>query len=283
MFVRIVMQFLYLSQRGRPDIHTAVSFLCGRLRSPDIDDCKKLGRVLKYLNATIDLPLTLAADGSGLVQWWIDASFAVHQDMKGHTGGTMTLGKGSIYSTSVKQKLVTRIVGVHDVLPQILWTQYLLQSQGYPICKTTLYQDNKSSILLEKNGKQSSSKRTCHMHIRYFFVQDSVINKKITIVHCSSDNMIADYFTKPLQGKLFYKFRNEIMNIGFNSKCHSTHRSVLSNDEERIISDVVENDVANNDVFDATTLSFGTKSNRSYGDALLTKWNKDNILSHFFR
>jgi hypothetical protein len=217
----------------------------------------------------------LTADGSGLVQWWVDASFAVHQDMKGHTGGTMTLGKGSIYSTSVKQKLVTRssteseVVGVHDVLPQILWTQYFLQSQGYPTCEATLYQDNKSSILLEKNGKQSSSKRTRHMHIRYFFVQDCVINKKITIVHCSSDNMIADYFTKPLQGKLFYKFRDEIMNIGSNSKYHSTHRSVLSNDEERVISDVVENDVANNDVVDATTLSFGTKSNRSYRDALL--------------
>ena len=44
-FVRIVMQLLYLSQRGRPDIRTAVSFLCGRLKSPDVDDCKKLSIV----------------------------------------------------------------------------------------------------------------------------------------------------------------------------------------------------------------------------------------------
>jgi hypothetical protein len=145
--------------------------------------------------------------------------------MKGHKGVTMTLGKGSIYSTSVKQALVTQrsteseVVGVHDVLPQILWTQYFLQSQGYPICKATLYQHNKSSILLEKNGKQSSSKRTCHMHI-FFFVQDCVINKKITIVHCFSDKMIADYFTKSLQGKLFYKFRDESMNIGSSSRYH---------------------------------------------------------------
>jgi hypothetical protein len=28
--------------------------------------------------------------------------------MKGHTGGTMSMGKGCIYSTLVKQKLVTR-------------------------------------------------------------------------------------------------------------------------------------------------------------------------------
>jgi hypothetical protein len=109
-----------------------------------------------------------------------------------HTGGTMTLEKGSIYSTSVKPKLVTRIstesevVGVHDVLPQILWTYNFLQSQGYSINETKLFEDNKSSILLEMNGKQSSSECACHMRIRYFFVQDCEINKETTIIHCSS-------------------------------------------------------------------------------------------------
>jgi hypothetical protein len=56
------------------------------------------------------------------------------------------------------------------------------------------------------------------------------------------------------------------MNIGSKSKYHLTHRSVLSNDEERIITDVEENDVANNDVVDATTLSFSIKSHRNYRD-----------------
>jgi hypothetical protein len=47
--------------------------------------------------------------------------------MKGHSGGTMSIGNGCIYSTSVKQKLVTRsstmieVVGVYDVLPQAIW------------------------------------------------------------------------------------------------------------------------------------------------------------------
>ena len=42
MFVHLVMQGLYLSQHGRPDIRTAISFLCGRLHNPDEDDYKKL-------------------------------------------------------------------------------------------------------------------------------------------------------------------------------------------------------------------------------------------------
>ena len=58
-FVHVFMQLLYLSQQARPDIRTAVSFLCGRLHHPDMDDYKKAARVVKYLHGTIDLPLTL--------------------------------------------------------------------------------------------------------------------------------------------------------------------------------------------------------------------------------
>ena len=43
-FVHLVMQGLYLSQRGRPDICT--TFLCGRLHNPDEDDYKKLTQMI---------------------------------------------------------------------------------------------------------------------------------------------------------------------------------------------------------------------------------------------
>ena len=98
------MQLLYLSQRCQPDIRTAVSFLCGRLHHADGDDYKKVARVVKYLRATIDLPLILRRDETGVVKWWVDASYAVHPDMKVHTGGTLSLRKGSVYSTSVKRE-----------------------------------------------------------------------------------------------------------------------------------------------------------------------------------
>jgi hypothetical protein len=156
--------------------------------------------------------------------------------MKGHTGGTMSLGKGSIYSTSGKQKLVTRssteceIVGVHDVLPQLLWTGYFLIEQGFHVKETVLYQDNTSSILIEKNGRNSCSKRSRHMNIRYFFIKDQVDSKRVQIEHCPTEDMIADYFTKPLQGAPFRKLRDLIMNIDPSSVYHSNNsprRSVL--------------------------------------------------------
>ena len=157
-FVHLVTQGLYLSQQGRPDIRTAISFLCGRLHNPDEDDYKKLTRMMRYLCGMKDLILTLQANDDGIVRWWIDASYAVHEDMKGHTGATLSLGKGGIYNGSWKQKLVacssteSEWIGVYDVLPQVLWTKQFLEEQGWKDSTTVVYQDNTSSILLERNG-----------------------------------------------------------------------------------------------------------------------------------
>ena len=80
--------------------------------------------------------MTLEADNMSTITWWVDAAFGVHQDYKSHTGGTLSLGKGSIYSTSTKQKLNTKssteaeLVAVDDLMPQILWTRMFLEAQG---------------------------------------------------------------------------------------------------------------------------------------------------------
>jgi hypothetical protein len=131
--------------------------------------------------------------------------------MKGHTGGTMSMGKGSIYSTLGGQKIVTRssteceVVGVDDVLPQVIWTGYFLEEQGYPPTETIVYQDNLSAMQLEKNGRASSGKRTRHINIRYFFIKDKVDSGEVKLEWCPTKQMLADFFTKPLQGILFYR------------------------------------------------------------------------------
>jgi hypothetical protein len=111
-------------------------------------------------------------------------------DMKSHTGGAMTLGKGSMYSTSVKQKLMTRssteakVVAVHDVIPQMLWTAYFLKGQGVHVPDSILYQDNMSAMLLEKNQHASTSKQSRHMNIQYFFIADRAKNGELQIKYC---------------------------------------------------------------------------------------------------
>jgi hypothetical protein len=98
-------KLLFLSRRAWPDIQTAVSFLTKRVKAPDQDDCKKLCRTMQHLRGSIDLVLTLEADSDQILKWWVDASYAVHPDMKSHTGGTLSMGKGSTCSASKSQRL----------------------------------------------------------------------------------------------------------------------------------------------------------------------------------
>ena len=66
---------------------------------------------------------------------------------------------------------------------------------------------------METNGRKSPGKRSRHLHIRFFFVIDQKEKGNINIEFCPTDQMIADYMTKPLHGKKFKKFRQEIMNL----------------------------------------------------------------------
>ena len=101
---RIVARFLYVAKRVRPDLQVAVAFLCKQVKCPNTSDWKKLGRLVRYVKATIHLQLIVGSYGSGNMIWRIDALFAVHMDMKSHTGYCLTLGIGSpISETSTKK------------------------------------------------------------------------------------------------------------------------------------------------------------------------------------
>ena len=166
---------LFATKRARPDIHTSVAFLTTRVICPDEDDWNKLLCMMRYLRGTKELPLILSADSTNIVKWWVDGSYGIHPDARSQTGGTTSLGKVSFMSTSIKQRLNTRssieteLVAADDLMPHICWTNYFLEFQGYHFYSTIVYQDNQSAILLKNNGRASSSKRTKHLNIRYFF------------------------------------------------------------------------------------------------------------------
>ena len=190
LFHEFVAKLLFLGKRAIPDLKTAISFLSIRVREPDTDDYKKLIRLMKYLKSTRDIPLTLEAENSVCIQWWVDASFAVHPDMKSHLGAMMSMGQGAAISGSKKHKLNTKslteseLVRVDDYMPMIIWVKYFLEAQGYTVSNNLLHQDNQSSIKLEQNGKASSGKRTSHIAIRYYFVTDRIAGVDLRVDYC---------------------------------------------------------------------------------------------------
>ena len=216
-FHTVVAKGLFACKRARPDLHTAIAALCTRVKAPTTSDWKHLVRLLKFCNGTRGDKLILSADNLHVIKWYVDAAFAVHPDFKSHTGGVMTFGNGTVQSISRKQRLNTRssteseLVGADDASVLILWTKLFMEAQGYDVEKNILNQDNKSSIKLENNGKRSSGQCTRAFNIRYFFLTDQVEKGNLSIEYCPTDEMIGDYMTKPLQGKLFKKFRDAIM------------------------------------------------------------------------
>ena len=101
---------------------------------------------------------------------YIDAAFAVHADVhadvKSHTGGVITLGRGAVMSKSSKQKLNTTSsteaeqVGASDYTPTALWGAKFLAYQGYKIHNNTVHQDNQSAMKLHVNGRRSCGQQT---------------------------------------------------------------------------------------------------------------------------
>eukprot|EP01037_Dinobryon_pediforme_P026963 gene26963-29668_t len=176
-FHSIVATLLYLAKRARPDVLCAVCFLATRVQCATEEDFEKVIRVLKYINGTKDLGITLRCDKTMQVRTYIDASYGVHADGKGHSGIFSTLGSGPIYVKSTKQKLNTRssteaeLVAISDGLSPAIGHANFLEQQGYKRQPVILYQDNQSTMKLVLKGK-STSDSTRHIGLRFFFVHD---------------------------------------------------------------------------------------------------------------
>ena len=156
--------------------------------------------------------------------WYIDAAFAVHPDMKSHTGMVFTLGKGAIISGSSKQKTNSRssteaeLNAADEKLSKIIQVKKFLERQAFKVKLNLICQDNTSTMGLATNGKISSGKRTRHFDIKLFYITDLISRGEVTVKYCPTDDMIADYMTKPLMGTKFKVFRDLIMN--FTNKAH---------------------------------------------------------------
>jgi hypothetical protein len=226
---RTTARLLFAAKRARPDLQVAVAYMCTRVKAPTVSDYHKLGRTIKYLRGTIFMPLVLGWDASRVLTLSVDALFAIHNNMISHTGAVLSLGQGALMPMSSKQKINTKssteaeLVGVDDAMNFVVWIQLFMGEQLKTVSndsalskfmhQSVILQDNTSTIQLEKNEKQSSTKRTRHINIRYIYVTSKVKNGDVRIVYCPTKEMVPNYLIKPLQGSLFRTHRNSIMGV----------------------------------------------------------------------
>jgi uncharacterized protein YegJ (DUF2314 family) len=141
----------------------------------------------------------------------------MHKEMRSYTGAVMTLGCGALILDSTKQKVNARsltestMVTVDNTMAKLLWTKKFIEAQGHKVQANIVYQNNTSAMKLELHGKASSGERTCHFDIKFFYFTDLIKHGKMQVEYCPTNEMVADYMTKPLVGTKFMEFKNKIM------------------------------------------------------------------------
>jgi hypothetical protein len=209
-------QILYLATRVRPDLLLVISFLATRVRCADKDDWHKLVRVIKYISETRELSLILKPGELELFTSYIDASYGTHPDGKSHAGLVQTLGNAFIHARSIKQRIVTKssaeaeLVGLSDLAGDSIEMRELFHFLSLETGPAIIKQDNQATMTMVRNGK-STSNRSKHINIRYFWLQDRVNQGEVKLEYCPTQDMVADILTKPLQGELFFRLRAKLL------------------------------------------------------------------------
>ena len=197
-----------------------MNFLCARVEKLDADDEKKFFRILYYLHGTRSLGITLKFTSSKpTINVFVDAAYGINPDRKSQTGLCIQLDTATMIARSGKQKIVTKssteaeLVACSDSVSYGISLLRLLNELEVPNSGILVHQDNLSTMRLIENNK-STSQRTLHIDVKYFFLRDRLLRKQLKLVHTPTEEMIADILTKPLQGLQFTKLRALMMHCG---------------------------------------------------------------------
>ena len=57
--------------------------------------------------------------------------------------------------------------------------------------------------------------KTKHIAACHFFIADRINAKELRVEHCPTDVVVANCFTKPLQGALFGRLRDQTLNVSY--------------------------------------------------------------------
>ena len=206
--------------RSRYDIQKEVVQLSSKMSLPTVGDMEKGIKVLQYLKGTPSLGPRYHTNEGPLLYVYVDASYAVHHDGRSQTGCSFHIGKLSapFYVKAGKQtecvsigSMEAEYVALSQAARKILEFRYLMEDIGFPqSAPTVVYEDNMSAINLAVAPHITRKSR--HIHTRHHFIRDLVAQKLVVVRHLGTEDMLADFFTKPYGPKRFRDARDRLFN-----------------------------------------------------------------------
>jgi hypothetical protein len=189
----------------RPDISLAVSKLSQFNQDPSITHLNTARRILKYAVSTKDFTIkyggstcAIQIDGYADADWGSDLT-----QRKSTTGYVFMMNGGPISWTSKKQTTVAlstmeaEYMSLSDVARELLAHLTFFMCIGINIAPSPiLFTNNKAAESIDK--REPDYQRSKHIDISYYFVRDHYGNGKFGVEHISTDEQLADIFTKPL-------------------------------------------------------------------------------------
>lgn len=193
---------MYASLGTRPDITYAVSILSRFSENPGRAHWDAVKRVFRYLSGTKNLKLTYGAAQFDLVGY-SDADGSMHEDRKAISGYAFLIDGGAVSWASKRQEIISlsttesEYVAIVHASKEALWLRSLIGQVFAPFnAPVPLMSDNQSAIALTQDHQYHA--RTKHIDIRFHFIRWVVQDKKIKLVYCSTEDMVADTLTKAL-------------------------------------------------------------------------------------
>ena len=204
----------YAAISTRPDISAAVNALSQFMSSPSEQHWSGIKRILRYLRGTMNHGLCFSGEGCDLIGY-SDSDWAGDLDTRRSTSGyVFKIGGATINWCSKRQLTVARssteaeYMALSATAQECIWLRRLLRDFGASDNDkpTTIYEDNNGAIELSKNPKFHN--RTKHIDVAYHFTREKVASNDLSVIHCSTEEMVADIMTKGLGRIKFEKFRD---------------------------------------------------------------------------
>ena len=206
---------LYASTNTRPDIAFATGMLCRAMGRPTPELYQAALRVLAYLYRNRHIALRYETTRDANLEGFSDSDWAVKHSTSGYT---FHLGSASISWSSKKQTTVAlssceaEIMAGSEAAKEAIYLSSFLRELGMNLSQPPpLKLDNKSAIDLAYNPEHHS--KTKHIERRHYFIRECVENGKLRVPFVPTKDNCADFFTKPMTGKMFFDLRDKVMNV----------------------------------------------------------------------